>query len=164
MLLQARVPGLFHRHHPVAEGFFGPPQNLLRNQVETLEGVPQKVLFYSMLLTQDIQHKVQRRVLVVCLNQNDHANLWNPHLLRQREVVSCQSMVQERCSELQAEKDEDRLVLRVIHSLEREPDDVYAPTRVVSCVHYAEWSGWRIELLLLLVTGRALTFSSNNDI
>lgn len=56
MFLQAGIPGLLHRHHTITEGFFTPPQDLIRHQVETFEGFPQKVLLHSMLLTQDTQH------------------------------------------------------------------------------------------------------------
>lgn len=56
VLLQADVPRLLQRHQTITEGLFAPPQDVIRDQVETFEGVPQKILLHSMLLTQDIQH------------------------------------------------------------------------------------------------------------
>lgn len=56
MLLQVCVPGLLHRHHAIAEGLFTPPQDLIRDQIETFEGVPQKILLHLMLLTQETQY------------------------------------------------------------------------------------------------------------
>ncbi len=53
VLLQVGVPGLLHRQNPITEGLFSPPQDLIRDQVETFEGVPQKMLLHSMLLTQE---------------------------------------------------------------------------------------------------------------
>lgn len=106
MLLQARVPGLLHRHHPITEGFLASPQNLIRDQVETFKGFPQQVLLHSVLLTQDIQHMSAHDLN--CAETDDTTSgltdLWNPHLLRQGEVVCCESVVQKRHSELQSEK------------------------------------------------------------
>lgn len=52
VVLQEIVPGLLHRHQTITECLFAPPQDLIREQVETFEGVPQKILFHTMLLTQ----------------------------------------------------------------------------------------------------------------
>lgn len=56
MLLQVCVPGLLHRHHAIAEGLFTPPQDLIRDQIVTSEGVPQEILLNFMLLTQETKH------------------------------------------------------------------------------------------------------------
>lgn len=47
------VPELLRRHQTVTEGNFLPPQNLIRDQVQTSEGVPQEVFLHSALFTQD---------------------------------------------------------------------------------------------------------------
>lgn len=111
MLLQTGVPGLLHGHHTIAEGLFAPPQDLFRDQVKTFEGFPQKVLLHPMLLRQ----KDKEHSFISCLGHQVSTvseetpmtmttDLGNPHLLRQGEVVRRESVVQERHSELQAEK------------------------------------------------------------
>lgn len=49
LLLQVVVPGLLGRHDAIAEGLLAPPQDLLRNEVEAFEGVPQEELLHSAL-------------------------------------------------------------------------------------------------------------------
>lgn len=49
MLLQAGVPGLLHGRHAVAERLLPPPEDVVRDQTEALEGIPEQVLLHALL-------------------------------------------------------------------------------------------------------------------
>lgn len=112
MLLQVRVPGLLHRCQAITKGFFTPPENLIRYQVETFEGLPQKVLLHSILVSQDTIHYYYKAKLHDSVDTNIvQTHPRNPHFLRQGEVVRCESVVQERHSQLQAERERHKMSL-----------------------------------------------------
>lgn len=97
VFLQAGVPRLLHRRDAVAEGLLAPPQDPVWQQVEAREGVPQKVLLHPFLLRQ--------RSVSVTFHRggsgSTDTHLWNPHGLRQRQVVGREPVVQERNPQLQ---------------------------------------------------------------
>lgn len=104
LLLQVVVPGLLGRHDPITEGLLAPPEDLLRDQVEAIEGVPQEELLHSTLQ----QHREKTRTSTLVAGAVSYSgtavtgtDLRGPDLLGEGQVVRCEPVVQERCPELQ---------------------------------------------------------------
>ena len=49
VLLQAAVPGLLYGGQAVTKRFLSPPEDVIGDQAEALEGVPEKVLLHAIL-------------------------------------------------------------------------------------------------------------------
>lgn len=108
------VPGLLGRHDAITEGLLAPPEDLLRNEVEALEGVPQEELLHSTLG----QHREKKERDGAQWSVEAGApgswcwsaatDLRSPHLLGEGQVVRCEPVVQERCPDLQPGQDNSR--------------------------------------------------------